>query len=77
MQARIALLEQALAEKQARGNRITFKVSTKGAVQINGLRRFPVTLYRGEWDRVFAQMDELKQFIAANADRLAVKGDED
>jgi hypothetical protein len=38
-----------------------------------GLSKFPVTLYRGQWERLFAQADELRQFISANASKLSSK----
>ena len=39
------------------------KVSIKGAVQINNIRRFPVTFYKNEWEQMFGLVDELRQFI--------------
>jgi ubiquitin len=47
------------------------KVSQKGAVQINNIRRFPITLYKNEWDKIFDIIDELKKFIEDNDDKLA------
>jgi hypothetical protein len=46
--------------------RLTFKVSEKGAVSIYGMSaRFPTTLYVSQLERLFAQVDELKEFVAA------------
>ena len=39
------------------------KVSQKGAVQINNIRRFPVTFYKNEWEQIFGLVDELRTFI--------------
>ncbi len=64
----IALLQQAQAPK-----RITLKVSDKGALSVYGLGRFPVTLYRGQWERLFAERTSIEAFIKANASLLAVK----
>ena len=47
------------------------KVSQKGAVQINNIRRFPITLYKNEWVKIFDIIDELKKFIEENDDKLA------
>jgi len=47
------------------------KVSQKGAVQINNIRRFPITLYKNEWGKIFDIIDELKKFIEDNDDNLA------
>lgn len=52
---------------------LTCKVSEKGAMSVYGLGRFPVTLYRGQWERLAAAMPQLEAFITANAALLAVK----
>lgn len=56
---------------------LTFRVSDKGAVSVYGLQKqFPVTLYLGQWERLFARIDGddgLKSFINANRDKLSVK----
>jgi hypothetical protein len=71
MMARIALLEAALAEKNARP--LTMKVSDKGGVSVYGLGRFPVTLYAGQWDRLLADAERVRAFVDANRSILAVK----
>ena len=52
---------------------ITMKVSEKGALSIYGLGRFPVTLYRGQWERLLNEAKTIQAFIATNAALLAVK----
>lgn len=52
---------------------VSFKVTEKGGVSVYGLGRFPVTLYRGQWEKLMANVDRLKAFIDANANRLSVK----
>lgn len=64
----IAMLTAASAPKA-----LTCKVSPKGAMSVYGLGRFPVTLYRGQWERLASAMPQLEAFIAANAALLAVK----
>jgi hypothetical protein len=49
------------------------KVSEKGALSLYGMGRFPVTLYRGQWERLLGQKDEVLAFIEANTDSLATK----
>ncbi len=54
---------------------ITYKVSTKGAVSVYGMGRFPVTLYAEQWDRLDS-VDERKrraEFIKSNAAKLTRK----
>jgi hypothetical protein len=70
-----ALIE-ALTAKLALANapkRMTMKVSDKGALSIYGLGRFPVSLYRGQWERLIGAAADITAFIAANASLLSVK----
>lgn len=52
---------------------ISIKVSEKGAVSVYGLGRFPVTLYKEQWDRLLQSGEEIRKFIADNDDRLKKK----
>ena len=52
---------------------ITLKVSEKGAISIYGLGRFPITLYRGQMERLLAHAPTIARFIEANAALLSVK----
>jgi hypothetical protein len=78
---------QAIVDAKAT-SRISFKVSLPreagthsdkdkgsdgGAVSVYGLGRFPVTLYKGQWEHLFAVLDDLKAFIEANEASLSVK----
>lgn len=72
-----AVKAQLAAAQQAASNarRISYKVSEKGAVSVYGLNaRFPVTLYADQWDRLLADVEALRGFIADNRGRLASKG---
>ena len=64
----IALLNAANAPK-----RLACKVSEKGALSVYGLGRFPVTLYAGQWERLWAAQAEIKAFAQANTALLATK----
>lgn len=72
--ARIAELER----KQTTGGTgpsVTFRVGEKRGVSVYNLARFPVTLYYGQWMRLFAAMPELKAFLEREkaAGNLALK----
>ncbi len=69
---KIAALEAQISAQSS--GTLTFKVSDKGAVSCYGLGRFPVTLYKSQWERLIANADKAKAFIAANAARRTVKG---
>ncbi len=70
--ARIAQMEAALALAN-KPKAITMKVSEKGAISIYGMGRFPITLYRGQAERLIKAVPQLEAFIAANAALLSVK----
>jgi hypothetical protein len=51
----------------------SIKVSEKGGVSIYGLGRFPVTLYKEQWEKLLAMADEIRDFIRDNDDKLKKK----
>lgn len=46
------------------------KVSQKGAVQINNIRKFPITFYKSEWEVIIGMIPEIQQFITDHASEL-------
>jgi hypothetical protein len=68
-----ALKAELAKAKQAGERRLSLKVSEKGAVSVYGMGRFPVTLYQGQWEKLFSMVDTIRQFIADNKDKLATK----
>ena len=73
MQAEIARLRaENEALKRPRGQ-TSLRVSEKGALSVYGLGRFPVTLYREQWDKLLAMADEIRKFIAENDHLLKKK----
>ena len=72
-----AEIERLKAENEAlktptRGQ-ISFKVSEKGAVSVYGLGRFPVTLYKEQWEKLLAAGEQIKAFVAQNDHLLKKK----
>jgi hypothetical protein len=55
---------------------ISLKVSGKGALSVYGLGRFPVTLYKEQWQRLLAEADSIKAFLKDNDAQLKTKGAE-
>lgn len=75
MQAEIAKLKaenEALKKPVARGQ-MSMKVSEKGALSVYGLGRFPVTLYREQWEKLLGMSDQIRQFIQDNDAQLKKK----
>jgi hypothetical protein len=62
-----------LKSQGTKSGALSFRVSEKGAVSVYGLGRFPVTLYQEQWDKLLAQVDDLRSFIEANRASLKKK----
>lgn len=69
--ARIAELEAQL--KESKTTRLRCKVSAKGALQVSGLGRFPLTLYVSQWEKLIPFIPDIKAFLEANRDKFSVK----
>ena len=67
--ARIAQLEAA----QKSSNKLSLRVSEKGALSIYGLGRFPITLYLSQFEKLNAAWPEVQQFVDANRSRFTTK----
>jgi len=75
-----AELERLRAEnarlKGTQGRGVTLKVSEKGALSVYGLGRFPVTLYKEQWQKLLAAADDIRTFLKDNDGQLKTKGPE-
>jgi len=49
------------------------KVSEKGALSVYGLGRFPVTLYREQWEKLLGMSEDIRTFIQAHDSDLKKK----
>jgi len=71
-----AELEKLRAENEAlkrpRGQ-MSLRVSEKGALSVYGLGRFPVTLYREQWEKLLGMTDEIRAFIKQHDAQLKKK----
>ena len=72
---RLRAENEALKAKEKRGTRL--QVSEKGGVSLYGIRRFPVTFYKEEWERILGMEGEIRAFIQANAAALKTKSREE
>jgi hypothetical protein len=76
LKAQLAELQAENAKLKARtssGAALSLKVSEKGALSVYGMGRFPITLYRGQWEKLLAMADAIRQFIVDNEGKLAKK----
>ena len=75
MQAELERLRaenEALKKPTARGQ-MSMKVSEKGALSVYGLGRFPVTLYREQWEKLLGLADDIRTFIQTHDSELKRK----
>ena len=49
-------------------------MSEKGGVSLYGIRRFPVTFYKEEWERILGMEQEIRAFMSEHAKELKTKG---
>jgi len=74
LQAEVAKLRAENEALKKRGEKgLHLKVSQKGAVSVYGLGRFPVTLYKEQWERLLDMADEIRTFIRENVGQLKLK----
>jgi hypothetical protein len=71
--ARLESENAALKAKENKRTTLSYKVSEKGALSVYGMGRFPVTLYRQQWEKLFAAQGDIVAFIEANGARLTTK----
>ena len=74
LQAEIERLraENEALKKPTRGQ-MSLKVSEKGALSVYGLGRFPVTLYREQWEKLLGMGDDIRTFIQTHDSELKKK----
>ena len=70
---RLRAENEALKKAATRVQQFGLKVSEKGALSVYGMGRFPVTLYREQWEKLLAMSDQIKEFIKANDAALKKK----
>ena len=70
---RLKAENEKLKEDKKKPRDIFFKVSQKGAVSAYGLGRFPVTLYKEQWQKLLDKKDEILEFILENEADLKTK----
>lgn len=62
------------ALKQAGRKELRLAVSQKGGASLYGIRRFPITFYKEEWERILGMADEIRAFLIEHDGELKTKG---
>jgi hypothetical protein len=65
--------ENEALKQRGRGGAASIKVSEKGGVSVYGLGRFPVTLYKEQWEKLLSMASEIKAFIVEHDSQLKKK----
>ena len=68
---RLRTENEALKKRSEKG--LSLKVSQKGGVSVYGLGRFPVTLYKEQWEKLLDMKDDILSFIQENEAQLKTK----
>jgi hypothetical protein len=61
----------ALKAKPARS--ISFKIGDKGGLSVYGLGRFPVTLYKEQWERLLDHKETILEYMEENVSRMKTR----
>ncbi len=69
---RLRTENEALKKRSEKG--LSLKVSQKGGVSVYGLGRFPVTLYKEQWEKLLDMADDIRAFIQENEPQLKTLG---
>jgi hypothetical protein len=59
--------------KSKASKEISFKVGEKGGMSLYGLGRFPVTLYKEQWERLLDASPQIREFLRDNDSRLKAR----
>ena len=74
LRKRISELEsQLVAQKERARKGVYLKVAAKGGVSLYGIRRFPITFYLEEWNRILGMSDEIRAFLGEHESELSKK----
>jgi len=68
---RLRTENEALKRTSSKG--LSLKVSEKGGLSVYGLGRFPVTLYKEQWNKLLDMAGEIRAFLKANDSKLKTK----
>ena len=73
--ARLEAENKALREQveQRKTGQLRLKVSEKGGLSLYGLGRFPVTLYKEQWQRLLEYAEEIRSFLKDHDSQLKAK----
>jgi len=72
---RLKAENEKLKADKGKKKEMSFKVSQKGAMSVYGMGRFPVTLYKEQWQRLLDAKEGILEFISEHDSELKAKGE--
>lgn len=72
---KLVMAQQAALAEANKPRKLTMKVSEKGAMSLYGMGRWPVTLYKSQWQQLLGATKQIEAFLADNAALLKDKGE--
>ena len=63
-----------VALKEGAKKVLRLQVSVKGGASLYGIRRFPITFYKDEWETVLDMADDIRAFLKEHDGELKQKG---
>ena len=75
LRERLAKAETTIEALEAAGPPVTVKMSEKGAISMYGVGRFPVSLYKRQWEKLIANIHTVTDFIEEQDPETWVKQD--
>lgn len=77
MQAEIAKLKaQNEALKKQAQDKLKVSIGQSGTIQVMGLRRFPVSFYSDEWEKLLGLADQIRSFAKTHEAELKAKNEQ-
>jgi hypothetical protein len=74
LKKQIAELKAQLESEKASSQRSVYlQVSKKGGVSLYGIRRFPITFYLEEWNRILGMESEIRAFLEEHKAELTTR----
>jgi hypothetical protein len=52
---------------------VAFKVTDYGAISVVGVSKYPITLFKNQWELLFEKRDEILDYVEDNIDKIAVR----
>ena len=75
MAARLrALEEENVKLKASKAGKLSLKVGAKGGLSVYGMGRFPITLYKAQWEKLLGEAETILTFIKAHESEFTTKG---